>query len=336
MRQSVLLASRPEGAATLDQFQMVEGPVPAPANGQVLVRVIWLSLDPYMRGRMNAGKSYAAPDEVGGVMGGGGVGEVIASRADGYGVGDIVVGPFGWTTHVAVPTEGLRKVGGGVPLSAHLGALGMPGITGWVGVTDILQMQAGETVVISAATGAVGSVAGQIAKARGCRVVGVAGGAAKCAYAVDTLGFDACVDHRGDDLPGALRDAAAGEVHGYFENVGGATLAAVLPLMAVGGRIAVCGTIAWYQGANLNDALPLPAVWRTVLTQRLRVQGFIIFDHYDRFPDFMAEVAPMLADGRLVAREDVAEGLEAAPAKFLSMLEGGNFGKTLVRVGWNL
>lgn len=333
-RRSILLAARPDCAATLDHFQLEESPLPEPAEGQVLVRVIWMSLDPYMRGRMNAGKSYAAPDEVGAVMGAGGVGEVIASRSDRFSEGDIVVGPFGWTTHAAVETTDLRRVDPqAAPLSRHLGALGMPGITAWVGVTDILQMQHGETVVISAATGAVGSVAGQLAKSRGCRVIGVAGGAEKCAYAVDTLGFDLCLDHRAEDLDARMKAAVPGGVDGYFENVGGKTLAAVLPRMNVGGRIAVCGTIAWYQGANLDEALPLPLVWRTILTQRLRVQGFIIFDHYNRFPDFMEEVVPMLSDGRIVAREDVAEGIEAAPAKFLAMLEGGNFGKTLVRVG---
>jgi NADPH-dependent curcumin reductase CurA len=336
-RRSILLASRPKGAATLEHFQLEEAAVPQPGEGQFLVRVIWMSLDPYMRGRMNAGKSYAAPDEVGAVMGAGGVGEVIASRHAGFAVGDVVVGGFGWTSHAVSDGEGVRKVDpAAAPLSAHLGVLGMPGITAWVGLTDILALQPGETVVISAATGAVGSVAGQIARARGCRVIGVAGGPEKCAYAVDALGYDACLDRRAGDaeaLSAGIAGAAPGGVQGYFENVGGKTLAAVLPQMSVCGRIAVCGMISWYQGANLDEALPLPAVWRTVLTQRLRVQGFIIFDHYDRFDAFAAEVAPMLADGRVTAREDVATGLENAPAKFLAMLAGGNFGKTLVRIG---
>lgn len=337
VRQSIILAARPAGVAEPHHFGRITGEVPVPNAGEVLVRVIWLSLDPYMRGRMNAAKSYAAPDEVGAVMGGGGVGEVIASRHEGFGVGDIVVGPFGWTSHAVSDGNGLRGVDPGLaPLSAHLGVLGMPGITAWVGVTDILKMQAGETVVISAATGAVGSVAGQIAKARGVSVIGVAGGADKCAYAVETLGFDHCFDHRAEDeagLSAQIAGVAPDGVQGYFENVGGKTLAAVLPHMSVGGRIAVCGTIAWYQGANLDEALPLPAVWRRILTQRLQVQGFIIFDHFHRYDAFIADVAPMVEGGSLVAREDVANGLEHAPAKFLAMLEGGNFGKTLVRVG---
>ena len=336
-RHSILLASRPTGAATLDNFQLASDPVPAPASGEFLVRVIWLSLDPYMRGRMNAGKSYAAPDEVGATMGAAAVAEVITSHHPDFTPGDIVAGPFGWTTHAISTGQDVRKIDPhSAPLSAHLGVLGMPGITAWVGITDIIAAQPGETIVISAATGAVGAIAGQIAKARGCRTIGVAGGPDKCRYATESLGYDHCLDHRAHDaksLAAAIESAAPDGVQGYFENVGGKTLAAVLPNLSVGGRIALCGTIAWYQGANLDDALPLPAVWRTILTQRLRVQGFIIFDHYHRFPDFIAEVAPMLTDGRITAREDVAEGLENAPAKFLSMLEGRNFGKTLVRVG---
>ena len=336
-QRSILLASRPTGAATLENFQLSETPVPQPAAGELLVRNIWMSLDPYMRGRMNAAKSYAAPNEVGQPMGGQGVGEVMASHHPDFASGDIVVGPFGWSTHALSDGTDLRKVDPATaPLSAHLGVLGMPGITAWVGVTDILGAQPGDTLVISAATGAVGAIAGQLARARGCTVIGVAGGADKCRYATETLGFDHCLDHRALDtaaLSSEIAKAAPNGLQGYFENVGGKTLAATLPNLSVGAGIALCGTIAWYQGANLDEALPLPAVWRTILTQRLRVQGFIIFDHYHRFPDFIAEVAPMLADGRITAREDIAEGIENAPAKFLSMLEGGNFGKTLVRVG---
>jgi len=222
------------------------------------------------------------------------------------------------------------------PISTALGVLGMPGITAWVGLNDIMEAKAGETVVISAATGAVGGLAGQLAKAKGCRVIGVAGGPEKCDFAVTELGYDACLDHKAHDakaLSEALKDAAPDGVDGYFENVGGKTLEAVLARMNVGGRIAVCGMIAWYSGQGVTEAQPLPAVWRNILTRRLTAKGFIIFDHFDRFPAFIEEVAPMVSDGRIVFKESVAEGLEAAPDSFLAMLKGGNFGKQLVRVG---
>ena len=335
--RSIRLAARPEGLAKLSDLTLTEDAMPEPGPGQFLVRVIWLSLDPYMRGRMDAAKSYATPVDVGGIMEGGAVGEVVASHHEGFAVGQIVTGQFGWTTHAVSNGEGVRVVDPGVaPISTALGVLGMPGITAWVGLNDIAGAKAGETIVISAATGAVGGLVGQLARAKGMRVIGVAGGAEKCAYAVEALGYDICLDHRAMDaqaLGAAIKEAAPDGVDVYFENVGGKTLAAVLPNMKVGGRIALCGMIAWYGGQNMDEALPLPVVWRNVLTRRLRVQGFIIFDHFDRFPAFMAEVAPLVADGRVVVREDVTEGLENAPGAFLAMLKGGNFGKTLVRVG---
>lgn len=332
----ITLASRPSGAPTLANFATEVRRLRAPGTGEFLVRILWLSLDPYMRGRMDAAKSYAAPVEIGGVMEGGAVGEVIESQHPGFSPGQIVTGQFGWASHAISDGEGVRIIDPALgPISTALGVLGMPGITAFVGVNDNLAVTAKDTVVISAATGAVGSLAGQLAKAKGARVIGVAGGAEKCAFAVEELGFDACLDHRAHDaaaLSVALKEAAPGGIDAYFENVGGKTTEAVLSRMNTHGRIALCGMIGWYSGQGLETAQPLPAVWRAILTRRLRVQGFIIFDHFDRYPAFLAEVAPMVADGRITYRETVAEGLEAAPAAFLSLLQGGNFGKQLVRV----
>lgn len=336
-RRSIVLAERPAGHPTEDNFRLEKGPVPEPGEGEVLARILWLSLDPYMRGRMDAAKSYAAPVELGAVMEGGCVGQVLASNDPRYAQGDYVTGQFGWTSHGVLKGDALRKLDPAkAPLQYALGALGMPGLTAWVGINRILEAKTGETVVISAATGAVGSLAGQLAREKGCRVIGVAGGPEKCAHAESELGYDVCLDHHaaadGQAMADRIAEAAPGGVDCYFENVGGKTLDGVLPNMNVGGRIALCGVIAWYSGANLDDATPLPKVWRTILVNRLRVQGFIIFDHFDQFPHFVDEVAPMLADGRVRYREDVTEGLENAPKAFLSMLEGGNFGKTLVKV----
>jgi len=332
--QQVVLAERPRGAPTLDNFRLETAELPAPGAGEMLLRTIWMSLDPYMRGRMDAAKSYAPPVEVGAKMQGGGVAEVMVSNHADFAVGDIVMGPVGWASHAISDGFMLRKVDPAIaPVSTSLGVLGMPGHTAWVGLNDILAAKPGETIVVSAATGAVGSLVGQLARLKGMRVIGVAGGAAKCAYAVDTLGYEICLDHHSDTL---ADDMAAAVPHGidcYYENVGGKTLEAVLPLMNTFGRIAVCGMIAWYSGKGIEDAIRLPAAWRAILTKRLRVQGFIIFDHMDRLAPFLTEVAPMVTDGRIAYRETVAEGLENAPAAFLKLLEGGNFGKQLVRVG---
>lgn len=335
--QSIVLASRPSGQPTLDNFQLTETELPSLTHGQILVRNIWLSLDPYMRGRMDDAKSYADPVEIGGIMEGGAVGEVIASENSHYQVGSFVTGQFGWTTHAISDGIGVRPVDPSLaPISTALGVLGMPGITAWVGLNDILQAKSGETVVVSAATGAVGSLAAQLAKAKGCKVIGVAGGPEKCSFATDTLGLDACIDHRAHDaksMAEAIKQAAPDGVDCYFENVGGKTTEAVLTRMNTHGRIALCGMIAWYSGQGLADAAPLPMVWRNILTRRLRVQGFIIFDHFHRYPAFLKEVGPMIKSGKIVFRETVAEGLPNAPAAFLDLLRGGNFGKQLVRVG---
>lgn len=334
---SVLLASRPKGSPNAANFEIASAELPALAPGQFLVRIIWLSLDPYMRGRMDDVKSYADPVAIGGIMEGGAVGEIMASQHDGFSAGDIVTGQFGWTSHAISDGEGVRIVDPRVaPISTALGVLGMPGITAWVGLNDIAAAQKGETIVVSAATGAVGGMVGQLAKAKGMRVIGVAGGPQKCAYAQEELGFDTCFDHRAMDakaLSAALRDAAPDGVDVYYENVGGKTLEAVLSRMNIGGRIAVCGMIAWYSGQGIVEAQPLPVVWRNILTRRLRVQGFIIFDHYDRMGAFQSEVGPLVGDGTIKVKESVADGLENAPAAFMALLKGGNFGKQLVRVG---
>lgn len=340
----IVLAKRPEGAPVSEDFRLETVPMPDPGPGQVLVRVIYLSLDPYMRGRMDDVKSYAPGVAIDAPMGGGCVARVEASNAPGFAPGDIVTGMMGWASHWVADASELRKLDpGAAPISTALGVLGMPGLTGWVGLNEYGRPQAGETLVVSAATGAVGSMVGQLGRIYGLRVVGVAGGTEKCAHAVETLGLDACIDHRAAADAKALREelakACPDGVDIYWENVGGKTLEAVVPLMNVGGRIPVCGMIAWYNGgapggqpgaAEAGDLLR--KLWRTILVRRLSVNGFIIFDHFHRYPDFVTEVGAYLSDGRLTYREDVAEGLEAAPETFIAMLQGGNFGKQLVKV----
>jgi len=333
--QQWLLASRPAVHAGLDNFRLVQAPVPALAEGQVLVRHHYLSLDPYMRMRMNEGKSYAAPQAVGAVMLGGTVGEVLESRHPGFAAGDTVVGAGGWQQYAVVQGAGLaalRKVDAArVPLSAYLGAVGMPGVTAWVGLSMIIAPKAGETIAVSAASGAVGSVVGQLAKARGCRVVGIAGGPEKCAYVVDELGFDACVDHRqhrdAAALAAALKQAAPGGIDGNFENVGGPVLDAVMANMNDFGRIALCGMIAAYEGQPLPITQP-----RLLLTARLKLQGFIVSEHLDLWPAALQELAQRVAAGELKYRESIAQGIENAPQAFLDLLQGRNFGKQLVKL----
>lgn len=333
--QRIVLASRPEAKPEAANFRLEEAPMPTPGDGQVLLRTIWLSLDPYMRGRMSAAKSYSKPVEIGGTMTAQVVAEVVASKLDGYAPGDLVIAPIGWTSHGISDGTMLEKITpGAAPLSAYLGVLGMPGTTAWVGLNDVGGAQPGETVVVSAATGAVGSLVGQVAKLKGMRVIGVAGGPEKCAYAEKELGYDVCLDHHALDrkaLTAAIAKAAPEGVHVYFENVGGKTLEAVLPNMRDFGRIALCGMIAWYSG--IENAAPAPLVWGAILRQRLRVEGFIIFDRWNRRPDFLKEVEPLVKAGKIHYRETIAEGLENAPAAFMELLEGGNFGKQLVRVG---
>lgn len=340
--QRIVLASRPKAAPQPENFRLETAAMPVPGAGQMLVRVIWLSLDPYMRGRMDDGASYAQPVLLGGVMEGGAVGEVVASNIDGIKVGDFVNGPFGWQSHAVSDGTMVRKLDPALaPISTAVGVMGMPGITAFVGLNDHGRPKAGETLVVSAATGAVGSLVGQLAKAYGLRVVGIAGGADKCAYAVEELGFDACLDHRSAGDARALRaqmaEACPKGVDIYFENVGGKTLEAVIPLMNVHGRIPICGMISWYNSGGLGagaseGANLLPQVWRNILVKRLSLRGFIITDHYDRFPDFVKEVSGHIRDGRVKYRESVAEGLASAPEAFMKLLQGGNFGKQLVQI----
>ncbi|GAA0588690.1 NADP-dependent oxidoreductase [Craurococcus roseus] len=325
----VLLRRRPQGEPTPDDFEIREAPAPEPAEGEVLVRARFLSLDPYMRGRMSDAKSYAKPVEIGAVMEGQTAGEVVASRAPGFAPGDTVLGGFGWQRFSAVPAARLFKVDPDeAPLSASLGVLGMPGLTAWVGLEDIGQPKAGETVVVSAASGAVGQVVGQIAKIRGCRAVGVAGGKAKCDFVTGELGFDACVDHRGD-LKAQLEAACPDGIDVYWENVGGAVQAAVFPRLNDFGRMVMCGMIAEY-----NDASPRPGPnLMACVRKRLRIQGFIVSDSgWQRYGRFRAEMLGWMRDGRMRWREDVVDGLRAAPQAFIGLLKGANFGKLVVRV----
>jgi NADPH-dependent curcumin reductase CurA len=327
--RQILLKSRPVGMPRLENFEMVELPAPEPGEGEVLTRTLFLSLDPYMRGRMNETKSYAAPVPIGGVMGGETVGEVVASRAPGLTIGDIVVGFGNWQDYAVLPAKSLRKLDPALaPVSTALGVLGMPGRSAYVGLLDIGQPKAGETVVVSAASGAVGSVVGQIAKIKGCRVVGIAGGETKCRYVVDELGFDACVDHRAPDFATALARACPNGIDVDFENVGGAVLQAIWPLLNNFARVVVCGLIAHY-----NDATPASSPdFRYVLAKRLTVRGFIIIDHSARFDDFLRDVSVWLREGRIKYREDIIDGLEQAPEAFIGLLQGRNFGKQIIRV----
>ena len=333
--QQIHLDNRPVGEAVASNFKLVVAETPALADGQVLVRHHFLSLDPYMRGRMNDAKSYAQPQALGQTMGGGTVGEIAESRNPKFAAGDKVVGMGGWQEYSVVdPSQpgALRKVDTThVPLSAYLGAVGMPGVTAWYGLVKIIEPKAGQTMVVSAATGAVGSAFAALSKARGCRTVGIAGGPDKCKYAVDELGFDACIDYKLHDnaasLSKAVAQACPNGIDGYFENVGGMVLDAVLPRMNAFGRIAVCGMIAGYNGAPLP--LSYPAL---ILTNRLTVRGFIVSEHMEIWPEALTELGSLVATGKLKARESIAQGIAAAPEAFLGLLKGKNFGKQLVKV----
>ena len=335
VNQQVLLDNRPAGEAVPGNFKIVTGETPVLQEGQVLVRHHFLSLDPYMRGRMNDSKSYTAPQPLGQVMGGGTVGEVVESRSPKFKPGDQVVGMGGWQHYSVVTADepgALRKVDTTqVPLSHYLGAVGMPGVTAWYGLVKIIEPKAGETLVVSAATGAVGSAFGALAKARGCRAVGIAGGPDKCRYAVEELGFDACIDYKlhkdASSLSKALKEACPNGIDGHFENVGGMVLDAVLLRMNAFGRIAVCGMIAGYDGKPLP--LTYPAL---ILTNRLKVQGFIVSEHMDIWPEALKELGLLVGTGKLRPRESVAQGLETAPEAFLGLLKGKNFGKQLVKL----
>jgi hypothetical protein len=323
----VLLAARPIGAPKESDFRVVETELADPAEGEVLVKNRFLSLDPYMRGRMNAGRSYAKPVELGGVMVGGTVGEVVASRHPTLRPGDLVVGALGWQAFGLSTGEGLRKVdGAAVPLTAWLGAVGMPGVTAWYGLMEIGKPRPGETVVVSAASGAVGSVVGQLARLAGCRVVGIAGGPEKCAWVVDELGFDACLDHRAPGLEQRLREATPRGVDIDFENVGGPIFDLVLARLNAHARVALCGLVSQYNATERQGVLNFGAF----LTNRVTLRGFIVSEHMELWPAALAELAGHVAAGRVRYRETIVEGLERAPAALIGMLEGKNFGKQLV------
>ena len=333
--KQIHLDNRPLGEAVESNFKMVVSDTPALQDGQVLVQHHFLSLDPYMRGRMNDAKSYALPQPLGQTMVGGTVGEVIESRNAKFSVGDKVVGMGGWQEYSVVDADqsgALRKVDTThVPLSAYLGAVGMPGVTAWYGLVKIIEPKVGETMVVSAATGAVGSAFAALSKARGCRTVGIAGGPEKCRYAIEELGFDACIDYKlhkdANSLSKALKEACPGGIDGYFENVGGIVLDAVLSRMNAFGRIAVCGMIAGYDGAPMPLAYPA-----LILMNRLKVQGFIVSEHMEVWPEALKELGALVASGKLRARESIAQGLEAAPQAFLGLLKGRNLGKQLVKL----
>jgi NADPH-dependent curcumin reductase len=329
-RRSVILRSRPKGAPTLHDFSLDEDAIPRPGDGEVLTRTLWLSLDPYMRGRMSDAASYAAPTEVNAPMMGETVGEVMESRDSRFQPGQVVLGARGWQSHILTPGDQLSPLPAGAPYSAYLGVLGMPGTTAYSAMKDIGQPKPGETVLISAASGAVGSVAGQLAKRAGARVIGVAGNADKSMYVQETLGFDDCIDHRAVmDLDAALRDACPQGIDVYFENVGGDLQHAVFPLLNPFGRVIMCGMVAEY-----NDTKPRPGPnLLSVIRKRLKIEGFIVSDKPERYAEWRALAAPWVADGSLHYREHVVDGLENAPEAFINLLRGHNFGKLVVRVG---
>jgi NADPH-dependent curcumin reductase CurA len=331
--RQILLAARPEGAPGPQNFRLAETPVPQPNDGQVLLKTLWLSLDPYMRGRMSAARSYAKPVEIGGVMEGGTVSRVEASRHKDFAAGDVVLSRAGWQEYALSDGAGLRKLDPKrAPLSTALGVLGMPGMTAYTGLTIIGQPKAGETVVVAAATGPVGATVGQIARIKGCRAVGIAGGADKCRYLIDELGFDAAVDHRAKDLTDQLAAACPRGIDVYFENVGGAVWEAVFPLLNDFARVPVCGLIAHYNDTELTGGFPTARLMRAVLTKRLTIRGFIVSDFIAHAAEFGRDVSQWLREGKIKYREDVVEGIENAPQAFMGLLQGKNFGKLLVRV----
>jgi NADPH-dependent curcumin reductase len=330
IRRSVVLKQRPDGSPRREDFDIREDAIPAPGAGEVVTRTIWLSIDPYMRGRLREQQTYAQPVNPGEVMTGETVGEVVASADPRFVPGDVVVGARGWQTHTATPGDRLTKLDRhGAPLSAYLGVLGMPGATAYRGITEICRPKKGETVVISAASGAVGSVAGQLAKRAGARVVGVAGGAEKCLWVQDSLGFDDCVDHRALDLRAELAVSCPDGIDAYFENVGGAVQAAVFDLLNPFARVAMCGMVSQYNEAEFPPGPNLGFV----VGKRVTIQGFIVSDKPEKLAEWRALAAPWVAEGSLIYREDVVERLENAPDALAGMLGGRNFGKLLVRVG---
>ena len=327
--RQILLQRRPNGMPVPEDFAIVDRPLPEPGEGQVLLRAIYLSLDPYMRGRISGQRSYANPTELGDVIEGRVVGQVARSRHSGFKEGDYAFGGYGWQTYSAVDGGGLTKLDPeAAPMSTALGILSMPGLTAYVGLKTIGQPKPGETVVVSAASGAVGAIAGQLAKRQGCRVVGIAGGADKCCYVTDELGFDVCLDHRGE-LGAALDAACPKGIDVYFENVGGAVQRAVYPRLNDFGRMIMCGMISEYNDVEPQAGPSLVAAVR----KRLRIQGFIVSDHAALRPEYLAMAAPLVRSGALKYREDIVDGIDNAPAAFIGLLQGKNFGKLIIKLG---
>ncbi|OFS12443.1 NADP-dependent oxidoreductase [Hafnia sp. HMSC23F03] len=330
-----VLAQRPQGMPSDQDFRLEKVAQPEPEQGQVLLRTLYLSLDPYVRGRLDDAPSYSPPLAIGDVICGGTVCRVEQSQHSDYQVGDLVLAYTGWQDYALSDGEGLQKLDANMAHPSYaLGLLGMPGFTGYMGLTDIGNPQAGETVVVAAATGAVGSVVGQVAKLRGCRAVGIAGGVEKCRYAVEKLGFDVCIDHRAPDFAHQLKQACDQGIDVYYENVGGAVFDAVLPLLNTKARIPVCGMISQYNGHHSDhqqDRLPL--FMSTILKKRMRVEGFIISQDYgDRYPEFYAQMSTWLAQGKIVFKEDIVDGLENSITAFQGLLSGKNFGKLIIKV----
>lgn len=337
INRQIVLAERPVGLPSDTTLRMDTTDVPAPGPGQMLLRTVYLSLDPYMRGRMNDAKSYAEPVAIGGVMTAQVVAQVVASNIDGFAVGDHVLAGSGWQDYAVSDGAGVMNLGADpAQPSWALGILGMPGYTAYAGLLKIGEPKPGETVVVAAASGPVGATVGQIAKIKGCRAVGVAGGPAKCAHVVDVLGFDACIDHNAPDFAAQLAAACPDGIDVYFENVGGKVLYAVLPLLNAFARMPVCGVVSWYNLPGLPQGPDMgPAIMGTILRMKVKVQGFIIFDSFGAqvYKEFSAAMTGWLAEGRVQYKEQVVDGLEAAPAALNDMLEGRSFGKMVVKVG---
>ncbi len=330
----ITLAARPNGEPKPSDFKLESYDTPTPKDGEVLLRTIWLSLDPYMRGRMSDGPSYAQPVPIGGTMEGGTVSEVIASHNPSFKAGDVVLSHAGWQTHAVSDGKGLRKIDPSAgPISTAVGVLGMPGMTAYTGLLDIGNPQPGETVVVAAASGAVGSAVGQIAKIKGARAVGIAGGKEKCDFVKNELGFDACLDHRDPDLAAKLKEACPKGIDVYFENVGGHVFEAVFPRLNAFARVPVCGLIAGYNATEAEVPKWAGTMMRAVLTKRLLIRGFIVSDFAARHGDFLRDMSQWVREGKVKYKEFVTEGLDSAPEAFMGLLKGANFGKQLVRVG---
>jgi NADPH-dependent curcumin reductase CurA len=336
INRRIVLASRPEGAPTEENFRLEESAKPSPTSGELLLRTIYLSLDPYMRGRMSDAPSYAAPVEIDEVMVGATVCRVEKSLHADFQEGDWVLAYGGWQDYALSDGSGLTQLGKnpGNP-SYALGVMGMPGFTAYMGLLDIGRPKPGDTLVVAAATGPVGATVGQIGKLKDCRVIGVAGGSEKCTYAKDVLGFDECLDHKGQDFAEQLREVCPNGVDIYYENVGGKVFDGVLPLLNTGARIPVCGLVSRYNATKLPDGPDrLSLLMGTILVKRIKVQGFIIFDDYGhRYDEFAKEMSKLLSSGQIKYREQQVNGLENAPEAFIGMLEGHNFGKLVIRVG---